>query len=50
MTKLLSETKQKAIPQLSNGVGKMYGSNEWGDFNIDFLKGVKLKTLKGKLK
>ena len=24
---------QLAIPQLSNGVGKMHGSTHWGDFN-----------------
>jgi len=45
MEKLLSATKQKAIPQLSKGVGKMYGSNEWGDFSPQYFKLMSGKTL-----
>lgn len=27
---------QEAIPQLSNGIGKMHGSKKWGEFNEDY--------------
>jgi hypothetical protein len=27
---------QKAIPQVVNGIGQMYGSDEWGDFNPEY--------------
>lgn len=40
MAKVLKATDQKAIPQLSNGVGTMHGTQEWGDFNKDYFKGV----------
>lgn len=45
MVKLLNSTKQKAIPQLSKGVGKMHGSNEWGDFSPQYFKLMSGKSL-----
>lgn len=33
MTDFLKATGQKAIPQLSNGKGVMYGAKDWGEFN-----------------
>lgn len=36
MDKFLVATDQKAIPQMVDGVGKMYGTNEWGDFNPEY--------------
>lgn len=36
MTKLLKDTQQKAIPQLTEGKGLMYGSKEWGNFDPQY--------------
>ena len=36
MTKLLEDTQQKAIPQLTGGKGLMYGSKEWGNFDPEY--------------
>lgn len=36
MDKLLEDTKQLAIPQLSDGEGVIHGTKDWGDFNADF--------------
>ena len=36
MSKLLKDTQQKAIPQLTEGKGLMYGSKEWGNFNSEY--------------
>jgi hypothetical protein len=46
MTTYLKATDQKAIPQLTDGKGTMYGSNEWGDFNGEYFYDAKSgKTL-----
>lgn len=49
LTKL---TKQDAIPQLYNGVGKMtdIGKESWGDFNPEYFMGFDGKTLSSKIK
>lgn len=36
MSKLLIDTQQKAIPQLTEGKGAMHGTKEWGDFNPEY--------------
>jgi hypothetical protein len=36
MAKFLVDTKQKAIPQMSESKGAMHGTKEWGDFNPEY--------------
>jgi hypothetical protein len=36
MKNFLAGTKQKAIPQMIEGKGTMFGTKEWGDFNPEF--------------
>jgi len=36
MDKLLLDTKQMAIPQLSDGGGVIHGTKDWGDFNPEY--------------
>lgn len=45
--KLSELTKQDAIPQLSNGVGKMtnIGKESWGDFNPEYFMDTNGKTM-----
>lgn len=45
MKSLLDQFGQKAIPQYSDGVGTMHGSQEWGDFNPDYFVLPGKKTL-----
>lgn len=45
MNAFLKDTKQEAIPQLTDGKGTMFGTKDWGDFNPEFFA-----TTKGNLK
>jgi len=50
MKKFLSETGQKAIPQVAEGKGTIYGSLEWGQFNPEYFVMPDRVVLSDKLK
>ncbi len=55
MKTFLEDTKQQAIPQLTDGKGTMFGTKDWGDFNPEFfaMTNGNLKTIiegKGKVR